>query len=269
MRQISRRKITHEARARFAVHVTRFGRRLCRGRDLEIGRAPLNCIAGCRLHAVVTLVRGEQPGSGTNLDLLQTCRLFNFARRIFVERRIYDVNPNRQGEFSSERATIDLLRLVEACPNCASKIRIVSGKKCISKIVGGAGLARCWQLFQTELRVCGFSCSRLERIDKTGMHFVGGFGFDDCLPGTIALRVPYQCSVLFLDALQNVRCIWPPAAVWEYRVSQRELSERNLAAAEKRGRIWPKRRTNPSRRTKLQDRIDARVHADADSCAIL
>ncbi len=74
-------------------------------------------------------------------------------------RRIHDIDPNRQGEFTPERAAINLLRLIEPRPNGASKIGIVSGKEGIGKIVGGAGLARRRHLFQTKLCVGSFPCS--------------------------------------------------------------------------------------------------------------
>ena len=185
------------------------------------------------------------------------------------DRRVHDVYPNRQRELAPKRAAINLLRFVEPRPNCAGKIGIVSGKKSIGEIVGGAGFARRRDLFQTKLRVCGFSRPRLQRIDQTGMHFVSGLRFDDCLPGATALGVPHQRSVLFFDPLQNVWCACPPAAVWKYCVSQRELGERDLAAAQKRGGIRAQRRTNAGGRTELQDRIDACVHTDTDGCAVL
>ena len=123
------------------MDVTRFGRRLRGGRDLHIGRASLNRIAGCRFHGVITLVGGEQTGPRTNLNVLQICWLFDFARRILPGGRIHNVNPNRQSQFTPERATIDLLRFVKACPNCAGKIGIVSGEKGIGEIVGRASFA--------------------------------------------------------------------------------------------------------------------------------
>ena len=101
------------------------------------------------------------------------------------------------------------------------------------------------------------------------MHFVCGLWFDYDFADALLLAVPYECSVFFLDPLQNVRCARSPAAVREDRVSQAEFSQRYLAAAEKCRWIGAKRRTNTRRGAKLQHRIDTRIHPDADRCAIL
>src|SRR6266496_5159509 len=183
--------------------------------------------------------------------------------------RVHDVYPNRQRELAPKRAAINLLWFVESRPNGTGKIGIVSGKESIGEIVSGAGFARRWHLFQTKLSVGGFSRSRLQCIDQTGVHLIGGFRFNDYFPDALLLCVPHQRSIFFFDALQNVRRTCPPAAVWKYRVSQREFGERDLAAAQKRGGIRTQRRPNAGCRTELQDRIDACVHTDADSCAVL
>src|SRR6266536_2709190 len=100
------------------------------------------------------------------------------------------------------------------------------------------------------------------------MHFVRGLGLDYDFADALLLAVPYECSVFFLYPLQNVRCARSPAAVREDRVSEGEFGQRYLAAAEKCRWIWAKRGTNTCRRAKLQDRIDTRIHPDADRCAI-
>jgi len=43
-------------------------------------------------------------------------------------RRVHDVGPNRHRELMTERTAINLLRLVEAGPNRAGKIAVVSGE---------------------------------------------------------------------------------------------------------------------------------------------
>src|SRR5262249_19797523 len=101
------------------------------------------------------------------------------------------------------------------------------------------------------------------------MHFVRSLRLNDDFPDTLLLRIPNERSVLFFDALQNVRHVWSPAAVWEYRVRERELSQSHLATAEKRSRIRTKRRMNACRSAKLQHCIDSRVHPNSDGCAIL
>src|SRR6202140_5124968 len=182
-------------------------------------------------------------------------------------RRVHDVGPNRHRELMTERTAINLLRLVEAGPNPAGKIAVVTGKKRIGEIVGGTGLARRRHFFQAVLRARSRSRSGLKRIDQARMDFISCLRFDDVLPvAGLPLCVPDR-AVLFFDALQNVGRVWSPAPVWKYRVSERELGERDLAAAEKRRRIRTQRRTNARRATKLQDLIDASVHSDANGCA--
>ena len=85
------------------------------------------------------------------------------------------------------------------------------------------------------------------------MHFISRFGFDDGLPGARALCIPYHGPVFLFDAFQNVRRARTPAAVWKYRVSERELGNRDFAAAEKCGRIRTQGGTNACRRIKLQN----------------
>ena len=68
-------------------------------------------------------------------------------------RGIHDVDPNRQRELASKRAAINLLRLVEACPDGAGEIGIVPGKQRIGKIVGGAGFT-CRREFSSGQIVC-------------------------------------------------------------------------------------------------------------------
>src|ERR1700731_1162622 len=183
-------------------------------------------------------------------------------------RRVHNVGPNRHRELMTECTAIDLLRLFEAGPNRAGKITVVSGEKRIGEIVGSAGLARhAGYFFQAVLRVRGLSRSGLKCIDQAGMDFISCLRFDDVLPAAgLPLCVPDR-AVLFFDALQNVGRVWSPAPVWKYRVSKRELGERDLAAAEKRRRIRTQWGTNARRATKLQDLIDAGVHSDANGCA--
>src|SRR5437588_1469288 len=175
-------------------------------------------------------------------------------------RRVHDVGPTRHRELMTERTAINLLRLVEAGPNRAGKIAVVSDEKRIGEIVGGAGLARhAGDFFQAVLRVRGLSRSGLKRIDQAGMDFISCLRFDDVLPAAgLPSRVPDR-AVLFFDALQNVGRVWSPAPVWTYRVSVRELGERDLATAEKRRRIRTQWGTNPCRATKLQEFIDYRL----------
>src|SRR5437016_9104578 len=86
-------------------------------------------------------------------------------------RRVHDVGPNRHRELMTERTAINLLRLVEASPNRAGKIAVVSGEKRIGEIVGSAGLARhAGYFFQAVLRVRDLSRSGLKRIDQAGME---------------------------------------------------------------------------------------------------
>src|SRR5437773_4164031 len=101
------------------------------------------------------------------------------------------------------------------------------------------------------------------------MHFVRGLGFGHDLPNALLLPLPHQCSVFLLNALQDMRCAWSPAAVRENRVSHRELGQSDFAAAEECRRIRAKLRTNTRRGTKLQHRLDSRIHPDADRGAIL
>src|ERR1700681_263958 len=171
-------------------------------------------------------------------------------------RRVHDVGPNRHRELMTDRTVINLLRLVEAGQTRAGKIAVVAGEKRIGEIVGSAGLARhAGDFFQAVLRVRGLSRSGLKRIDQAGMDFISCLRFDDVLPvAGLPLRVPDR-AVLFFDALQNVGRVWSPAPVWKYRVSKRELGERDLAAAEKRRRIRTQWGTNSCRATKLQDFI--------------
>src|SRR5439155_27049880 len=114
---------------------------------------------------------------------------------------------------------------------------IISGEKRIGEIVGSAGLARhAGDFFQAVLRVRGLSRSGLKRIDQARMDFISCLRFDDVLPAAgLPLRVPGR-AVLFFDALQNVGRVWSPAAVWKYRVGERELRERCLAASRRRRR---------------------------------
>src|SRR6266542_2690804 len=100
------------------------------------------------------------------------------------------------------------------------------------------------------------------------MHFVRGFRLDDYFADALLLCVPNQCSVLFFNALQNVRCVWPPTAVWKDRICEGELGQGDLTASQKRGWIRAKRGTDARRGAKMQHRIDSRVHSDADGCAI-
>src|SRR5438309_11595855 len=153
-------------------------------------------------------------------------------------RRVHDVGPNRHRELMTERTAIHLLRLVEAGPTRAGKIAVISGEKRIGEIVGSAGLARhAGDFFQAVLRVRGLSRSGLKRIDQAGMDFISCLRFDDVLPAAgLPLCVPDR-AVLFFDALQSVGRVWPPAAVWKYRVSERELGAREFTGAEKGRRI--------------------------------
>src|ERR1700730_17736386 len=113
------------------------------------------------------------------------------------------------------------------------------------------------------------SRSSLECVYKAGMYFVGCLRFDDILPvAAIPLRVPDR-AVLFLDAFQNVRRNWAPAAIWKNRVGQRQFGERDFAAAKKCRWIWAKRGADSRGTAKLRDFIESRVHADTDSCAVL
>ena len=100
------------------------------------------------------------------------------------------------------------------------------------------------------------------------MNFVRGFRFRDQFPDALLLPIPNQCAVLFFNALQNVRRVWSPAAVWEDRVREGEFGQRNLAASQKRGWIRAQRRTDSRRGAKMQHCIDSGVHSDSDSCAI-
>src|SRR6266480_4735859 len=185
-----------------------------------------------------------------------------------VSRGIQDVRPNRQRQLASKRAAINLLRLIEACPNGTSEIGIIPGKQRIGKIVRGAGFTCGRTFLQTKFRESSFSCSCFKRVCETGMHFVRGFRFGDELPDTLPFRVPNQSSVLFLDALQNMRHVWSPSAVWEYRVRKSEFGQSNLAAPEKRSGIRTKRGMNSRRSAKLQHRINSRIHPNSDACAI-
>ena len=234
------------------MNVAWFGRHLRRRCDFHVSRAPLHSVAARAFDGVVTFIRREQARSRANLDLLQIGRARNLSGWITPGRGVHDVDPDRQRQFTAKRAAINFLRLVEAHPNRAGKIRIVTGKKCVGKIVGSASFARCRHFLQAKLCASSFAGSRLERIDKAGMHFISCFGFDDSLPGPRALCIPYHASILFFYAFQNMRRARTPAAVRKYRVSERELGECDLAAAKKCRRIRTKRGTNPRRRTKLQ-----------------
>src|SRR5947209_9097270 len=66
-----------------------------------------------------------------------------------------------------------------------------------------------------------------------------------------------------------MRGAWPPPAIWENRVGEGKLAERDLTAAEERGREWPQRGLDSSGLAELQYRIHPRRHPDANRCAIL
>ena len=100
------------------------------------------------------------------------------------------------------------------------------------------------------------------------MYFERGLRFGDYFPDGLLLSIPNERSVLFFDAIQNVRCVWAPAAVWENRVCKCQLGQSDLAAAQKCGRVGAKRRTDARRGAKLQHCVDSRVHSQADRCAI-
>src|SRR5438309_1954603 len=133
-------------------------------------------------------------------------------------RRVHDVGPNRHRKLMTERTAINLLRLVEAGPNRAGKIAVVSGEKRIGEIVGSAGLARhVGDFFQAVLRVRGLSRSGLKRIDQARMDFISCLRFDDVLPAAgLPLRVPDR-AVLFFDSVLYLWRVCSSADVWKYR----------------------------------------------------
>src|SRR5215468_9873725 len=100
------------------------------------------------------------------------------------------------------------------------------------------------------------------------MDFVRGLRLGDELSDTLSFRIPNQGSVLFFDALQNMRHVGSPAAVWKYRVRQRKFGQSDFAAPEKGGRIRTKWRMYARGRAKLQHRINSRIHPNSDACAI-
>ena len=140
------------------MDVARFGGRLRWCCNFRVGRAPLNAVARRHAYSLVTFVGRKQAGPRANLNLLQICRLFNLSRWITLGGCVHDIDPNRQREFPPERAPVNLLRLVETCPNRAGEIRIVSSKQRISEIVSGAGLSCCGHFLQAKLRKSSFSC---------------------------------------------------------------------------------------------------------------
>src|SRR5438093_1537088 len=73
------------------------------------------------------------------------------------------------------------------------------------------------------------------------MYFERGLRFGDYLPDGLLLSIPNERSVLFFDAIQNVRCVWAPAGVWENCVCKCKLGQSDLAAAQKCGRINTRR----------------------------
>src|SRR5207248_10789582 len=117
----------------------------------------------------------------------------------------------------------------------------------IRQIVFDVSFSRCCQFLQAKLSASSFAGCGFERIGKAGMYFIFGFGFDNSLPGACSLCVPFHRPVLFFNAFQNVRRVRSPTAVWKYRVSERELGQRDLAAPEKCGRIRTKRGTKARR----------------------
>jgi hypothetical protein len=126
--------------------------------NFHVGRAPLNAVARRRADSLGTFVGCKQAGPRANLNLPQICRLLNLSRWITLGGCIHDIDPNWQREFPSERPPVNLLRLVETCPNRAGEIRIVSSKQRISEIVSSAGLSCCGHFLQTELRKSSLSC---------------------------------------------------------------------------------------------------------------
>ena len=70
-------------------------------------------------------------------------------------RSIHDVDPDRQRELTAEGAAINFLRFVEPRPDHAGQGGVVAGEKRIGEIVGGAGLARGGEFFQTIFFVGG------------------------------------------------------------------------------------------------------------------
>src|SRR4029077_10940931 len=101
------------------------------------------------------------------------------------------------------------------------------------------------------------------------MYFVRSLRFDDQFPDALLLSIPNQRSVLFFNAPQNVRRIWPPAAIWKYRVCECELRQGHLTASQKCSRIWAKRGADARRGAKLQHSIEPRVQSDADASSDL
>ena len=112
-------------------------------RNLHVSGAALDRIAVGRFHCVVAFVRGQLPGSRTDLDLLLSGRLFDFSRRITLGGRIHDVDPDRQRQLPPERAAINFLRLIETGPHGAREIGIVSRKERVREIVRGSGFSGC------------------------------------------------------------------------------------------------------------------------------
>src|SRR5437867_1518865 len=153
------------------MDIASFGGQLCRAGNFHVSCPLLNNVAGRVFDAVVTFVRGQQARARANLDFLQTGRLLYFARWMMFGSGVHDIDPNWQGDFTAERTAINLLRLIEAGPNSAREIAVVTGKKRVGEIVSRAGLARDARNFlQTKLCARDFARSAFERIDKTRVH---------------------------------------------------------------------------------------------------
>src|SRR5256714_12002669 len=217
------------------MDVARLGRHLARGRQLDVRRPLFNRLAARRFDRVVTLVGREQSGTETDLRFLDSLRLGNFFRGIALVRDVHDIHPDRQPEVDPKRASKNSLRLVEAGPDRAGNRVVVTSKEGVGKIVSRPGFSRGGKFLEPKLFASCATSSGDERIDKTRMYFVSGLRFDDCLPRAALRRFPNHRAVLFLDPIENVRRGRTPAAIRKNRVTERELSERDFAAAKKRG----------------------------------
>jgi len=219
-------------------------------------------------HFFKTLVRRQQSGPGANVHSFQSRRLRNFFRRIARQRGVHHIHPDGEGNIVAEGAAINFLRLIESRPNRAGDRAVVAGKKHVGKIVGRAGLAARVHFFEAKFRARGFACSAVQRIDQTGMDFKCDLGREHFLLFVPALRVPDRAIFLF-DFFQNVSVVWPPAAVREDGVGQRQFSEGNFTASKKCCRKWAQRRFDSGRATELHHIVHARIHSEANSCSVL
>src|ERR1043166_9247946 len=114
-------------------------------------------------------------------------------------RGVHDVDPDRQRELTAKCAAINFLWLVEAGPNRAGELAVVTGEECVREIVGGPGFSCGRKFLETKFRTRSFAGAVFKRVDQTGMNFVRALGLDCSRDFIFTLRVPDNSSIFFFD----------------------------------------------------------------------